>query len=64
MEPANAPTTEPTTIIGPCEILETIAQGSMAIVYKARNTRLDVIRALKVLLPENESEADSGQGTP
>ena len=43
-------------IIGKYEIVKRIGKGGMGVIYLARHTQLDVLRALKVLPAENAGD--------
>ena len=48
-------------MVGPFELVDFLGRGGMGQVYKARDTRLDRIIALKVLLPEPEASEERFQ---
>jgi len=49
--------------LGPFELLGLIGSGGMGEVYRARDTRLDRVVAIKVILPNVASNACGSSGT-
>jgi serine/threonine protein kinase len=50
--------------LGPYEILSAIGAGGMGEVYRAKDTRLDRIVAIKVLPPHLRSYSNRGRAFP
>ncbi len=49
--------------LGPYAVLDKIGEGGMGVVYRARDTRLDRLVALKVILPADAADPDPSTGS-
>ena len=56
----------PGDTLGPYRVLDELGAGGMGAVYRARDTRLDRLVALKVILPANAADPDPSRtsGSP